>query len=131
MRGERRHLEAARHGEAEQGRDRLAAIERDRRHEEAFEQAIAAAGAALGVDRHAGRAQHLDIAIDGADRDLEALCQRARRHPPAIAQQQQDGEAAFDSVHDRAIVTIDLSKNQPKSRKFSSIPDMTVSVRPI
>ena len=37
----------------------------------AVEQLVTAAAAAVGVDRHPGRAERLDIAVDGAYRDLE------------------------------------------------------------
>ncbi len=97
--GEGRDLEAAREGEAEQHGDDLVAREGDRRQEIALEQAVAALGAALGIDRNAGRAQHLDIAVDGADRDLEAACEVARRDRAAVAEQQQDAEGPLDPRH--------------------------------
>jgi hypothetical protein len=104
-RGEGRHFEPAHESEAEQHGDRLAAIERDRRQEESLEQPIAALHAALGIDRHAGRAQHLDVAIDRAYGDLEAARQRASGDRTAIAQQQQDGEAALDPGHSRSLTS--------------------------
>jgi len=55
----------------------------------AVEKRVAAARAALAVDGHAGRAEGVDVAVDGALGDFELLGQLGRRHAPARLQKQQ------------------------------------------
>ena len=54
----------------------------------------AARRAALDPDRHAGGAQLVDVAVDGAHRDLQLVGERLRAHPAARLQQHQDREEA-------------------------------------
>ena len=60
----------------------------------AVEQLEAAARPAIGIDRHAGGAELLDVAIDGADRDLERRRQLVGGQPAAGLQHQQDRQQA-------------------------------------
>ena len=52
-------------------------------------QEAAAAGAALGVDGHAGGRERVQVAVDRALRDLQPLGQLARGHPTVDLQEQQ------------------------------------------
>ena len=52
------------------------------------DQLESAAGAAIGVDRDARGTQLVHVAIDGADRHLELLCELLRRDTPAQLQHQ-------------------------------------------
>jgi hypothetical protein len=56
----------------------------------AVEQLEATARAAIRIDRHVRGAELIDVAIDGANRNLEFARQRFGRHPAAGLQQQQD-----------------------------------------
>ena len=60
----------------------------------AFEQRKAAVAADIGINRHPGRAELVDVAIDGADRDFELFGQRLGGHPAAALEQHHDGEKA-------------------------------------
>jgi hypothetical protein len=70
----------------------------------AVHQAEAARAAPLGVDRHAGRRQLVDVAMDGAFGNLELGGELARAQPPAGLQQHEDGEQPA-GLHDGAILT--------------------------
>lgn len=56
----------------------------------AVEQPVAAGPAALAVDRHAGRAERVDVPVDRPRRHLELAGQRLRGHRAAGLQQQQN-----------------------------------------
>jgi hypothetical protein len=60
----------------------------------AVDEADAAVRAALGVDRHAGFRQRLDVAVDRPDGHLELLGELRRRHPAAGLEQEQDVDQA-------------------------------------
>ncbi len=61
----------------------------------ALAQGAAAAGAAVGDDRHARRAQGVEVAVDGALGALEFGGERGGGHAPARLEQQQQGEQAI------------------------------------
>ena len=72
--------------ERDKERRRFDPVQRDRRRQEVGRKAEAALRAALRLDWNAKRDQPVDVAIDGADRDVEAARQIGRRQePPARA----------------------------------------------
>ena len=45
---------------------------------------------AFGIDRHAGRAERVDVAVDGPLADLELACEDGGRHPTACLQKEKE-----------------------------------------
>jgi hypothetical protein len=103
---DQRLLGRARHGGAAEGphharaghqRHDLVSREHQRRKLEALPHQIADTG--LAIDRHAGRLQVGDVAVDGALRHLQPLGQHARRHQPPAPQLLHDLEQAVGTAH--------------------------------
>ena len=58
----------------------------------AIDELIATGWPAVAVQRHASLCQRVDVAVNGAQRDLQLRGQLARRHPAACLEEQQDRE---------------------------------------
>ena len=77
---------------AQEQRFRLARRQAVEAHPIAVDEPVAAFRAALGIDRHAGSAQRVDVAIDRAHRNLQRLGERRGGHLAARLEGGENGQ---------------------------------------
>lgn len=98
--------ERARHAQDEQRLGFLRA-QRAEREAVAVEQPAAAAGPRLGAHRHAGRAERIEIAVDGPDGYLQLPGQAAGGHRPAGLKQEDQADQAVGAHETRIRIIAD------------------------